>query len=41
MTPSCGLYELFLSCADITDFFCVSVPKHKRDFLTYYTPLYP
>jgi len=31
----------FLSCADTTNIFCVSVPKHQRHFLTYYTPLYP
>ena len=30
-----------LSCADTTDIFYVSVPKHQRHFLTYYTPLYP
>jgi len=31
----------FLSYADTTDIFCVSVPKHQRHFLTYYTTLYP
>ena len=41
-TPSCGLlWIIFLSCAHTTDNFCVSVPKHQRHFLTYYTPLYP
>jgi len=35
-------YELFLSCADTTDVFCVSVPKDQTHFLTWYgTPLYP
>ena len=39
--PPAVCYELFLSYADTTDIFCVSVPKHQRHFLTYYTPLYP
>jgi len=29
------LYNYFLSCADATNIFCVSVPKHQRHFLTY------
>jgi len=41
-TPSGGLlWIIFLSYADTTDIFFVSVPKHQRYFLTYYTPLYP
>ena len=35
------LMNYFLSYADTTDIFLVSVPKHQRFFLTYYTPIYP
>jgi len=39
--PPVVYHEFFLSYADTTDIFCVSVPKHQRHFLTYGVPLYP
>jgi len=40
-TPFCGFFKIiFWSCADTINIFYVSVQRHQRHFLTYYTQPY-